>query len=342
MKQEETERFLIEELFSKTQEKGIVKNLKIKDVQKLTGDASTRRYYRVFAANEKNEHSFVVCLDAPFDQQVKDHPFLSMQNFFDQYKINVPQVLDHHLTKGYILQEDLGNTTLLHKVSEITDFEEEFEIYSNVLNELMKLHNIKGQFEELPKLKFDFNKFMDEVRFTMTYFTLIFNKNVTDSWKKDLEVLFSPLCQRLANKNMVVTHRDFHSRNVMVNGNKLVFIDFQDARMGIPQYDLVSLLEDCYYEVGPQNKEKLIKNYFDRMNLIDQKDFSEFLNLYDDMAIQRLFKAIGSFCYIYYYRKDIRYLKYIGFAMEKLRVFLMKRSEFSHLKKTLFTYYYAN
>ena len=60
------------------------------------------------------------------------------------------------------------------------------------------------------------------------------------------------------------------------------------------------------------------------------------------MAIQRVFKAIGSFTYIYNQRKDERYLKYIGFAMEKLRCFMMKDDKYKSLRTSLFGLYYES
>ena len=52
MKPEQAERFLIEELFNKTQEKNVLTNEKLDEVDKLTGDASTRRYYRIFTTKD--------------------------------------------------------------------------------------------------------------------------------------------------------------------------------------------------------------------------------------------------------------------------------------------------
>jgi hypothetical protein len=60
------------------------------------------------------------------------------------------------------------------------------------------------------------------------------------------------------------------------------------------------------------------------------------------MAIQRVFKAIGSFAYIYADRKDIRYLKYIGFAFEKVRNIMFRHEEFLKERKILAGLYYAN
>ena len=71
-------------------------------------------------------------------------------------------------------------------------------------------------------------------------------------------------------------------------------------------------------------------------------DFQKFNKLYDEMAIQRVFKAIGSFSYIYDKRKDIRYLKYIGFAMEKLKRIFLRNPEYNELRKLIFKHYYES
>jgi hypothetical protein len=60
------------------------------------------------------------------------------------------------------------------------------------------------------------------------------------------------------------------------------------------------------------------------------------------MSIQRVFKAVGSFAYIYADRKDLRYVKYIGFAFEKVRLIMLSHDEFSKERKILSSLYYAN
>lgn len=343
MKPEQAERFFIEELFNKTQEKEILKDDKLEEVDKLTGDASTRRYYRIFT----NRNSYVVCLDNPFNEEVEKHPFLSVQNFLLKNNVKVPQIIDHNLSRGYSLQEDLGNETLLQTLSNLTSTVEEHKIYKTIVDQLLELHRIPLSAVANPnlfQLKFDYQKYMDETRFTFKYFMNFFNKNLDEALINDLEAMFDPIMRRLAEQKMVITHRDFHSRNIMVKDNKYIFIDFQDARWGIPQYDLVSLLEDCYYNIKDENRQALKRYYYDNLDpsIHGQKSYEQFLELYDDMLIQRVFKAVGSFCYIYNWRKDDRYLKYIGFAMEKIRKVMMDNPRYSELKQKLFQHYYAN
>lgn len=343
MKPEQAERFLIEELFNKTQDKGILSSLKLDEIDKLTGDASTRRYYRLFT----DKKSFVVCLDNPFEDSNEKHPFLSVQQFLAKNEVRVPEILDHNLTRGYLLQEDLGNETLLTYIASLGSLKDELSIYKTIVGQLLELHRIPPSAVTNPNLftlKFDYQKYMDETRFTFKYFLNFFNKTNDEHLIKDLEALFEPIMKRLADQKMVITHRDFHSRNIMVRDGKYVFIDFQDARWGIPQYDLVSLLEDCYYDLDEANRQELKRFYFDNLSssIHGQKNYEEFEALYRDMTIQRVFKAVGSFCYIYNWRKDDRYLKYIGFAMEKIRRVMMSDPRYAELKNKLFNHYYAN
>ena len=342
MKLEQSEQFLIEELFGQSVEANKLEVSKLINVDKLIGDASTRRYYRIFT----DQDSYVVCLDNPTGPGEKNS-FVAIQNFLEQNGVRVPHVYDTNESKGYILEEDLGNQTLLHKLATLKDPNQELEIYKEVLDKLLPLHQMqKSVVREsgLFDLKFDYEKLISEMDFTITYFIDKFLGQKDIDYQKRLRTLLEPICQRLGSYPKVLTHRDFHSRNVMCVKNDLVMIDFQDARMGIPQYDIASLLDDCYYELIPENKNKLIKYYYDKLDpeIHQQGDFNTFLRLYDDMVIQRAFKAVGSFAYIYNTRSDYRYLKYIGFAMEKIRKLMLQQPFYTDLKETLFKVYYES
>ena len=185
---------------------------------------------------------------------------------------------------------------------------------------------------------------MQEVDFTEKYFLRTLLSVSSEETIKLIRKNFESITDRISKKDRVLTHRDFHSRNVMVKNSELVIIDFQDARMGIPQYDLASLLDDCYYQLSDENYEKLLEYYYAEMidQIGDQKSLEEFKDLYNDMVLQRVYKAIGSFSYIYETRKDIRYLRYIGFAMEKLKRLMFKDSRYDELRKTLTRIYYES
>ena len=162
--------------------------------------------------------------------------------------------------------------------------------------------------------------------------------------KKDEEVLISSyegVCQKISSEKMVLSHRDFHSRNLIIHDESLFVIDFQDARMGLPQYDLVSLLDDAYYGISPENKKILKAYYFDRC-FSHSDGFGHFLKMYDYMKIQRVFKALGSFAYLYQVKKNERYLKYIGLGFDNLRITLENYPELCDLRALLSRIYHES
>jgi N-acetylmuramate 1-kinase len=339
VKPEQSEQLFIEELIQKSIASNKITNQAIALIDKLTGDASTRRYYRVIMHDKT---SYVVCLDNPVKEELENN-FFKFQRFLFENNVRVPKIYDFIPSKGYLLEEDLGDTTLLVHLAKMSQPAEIEETYKKIIDQLILMHKIDISQISWINLKFDFAKLMDEMNFTLKYFIKMYLKNENLELEKRLQNELIPICLRLSEQKMVFTHRDFHSRNVMALGSEMVIIDFQDARHGIPQYDLTSLLEDCYYDFAPAMRERLIKYYYQHSHVKSlQPTYEQFRDLYADMTIQRVFKAIGSFSYIYASREDKRYLKYIGFAMEKLKLVMLENPRYHALYRELFGLYYAS
>ena len=342
MKLELSEKLFIEDLFKQSKGKNSeLSNVALVDISALTGDASTRRYYRLTTS----DRTFVACLDQPCENEF--NYFVSVQEFLQGKGLRVPKIIDTNLGRGYILQEDLGDRTLLQHLAGLGSVSEELVVYKTIVDELVKLHNIpQTELEEntLFDRAFDYEKYMEEIEFTYKFFFERFLKVQDEQVKIDFLNFYSPVCRRLASEKRVLTHRDFHSRNVMVKDGEFIMIDFQDARMGIPQYDLVSLLEDSYYDLMGENKKVLIQYYYDSLDpaIHGQENFLNFYDLYKDMLLQRAIKAIGSFSYIYELRKDVRYIKYIGYTLEKIRKTMMDDERYTDLRLLLSKHYYES
>lgn len=332
MKPEETERLFIESLYKNSGlEEGKL------EVEKLTGDASTRRYFRLNLESK----SYVACLDNPIKSGEK-YTFEEMQNVLSENNVRVPGIFYLNREKGFIVEEDLGNKTLLESLGQTRDKNEVRNLYYPVLDELIKIHSIDpGRYSDktFANMRFDSAKLLDETRVTNLNFIIkLLKTSENASAINIIDQAFSGICKFLETGPWVVTHRDFHSRNIMMVEEKPVVIDFQDARLGLPQYDLVSLLEDCYFFVNKEVKADLLKYYIEKTSL----DMDNFEKYYDLMAIQRLYKAIGSFSMIYNTRGDSRYLKFIGRAFETVLSKLSKYDQYVELKLTLAKIYYAS
>lgn len=343
-----TEKLLVDSLFSKSVREGKVEKLTVLEIEKLTGDASSRSYFRI----KGKEGSYVACLDQSLTslRKIDEVDFLSAQKILAKESVSVPEVYHVDFKKGYVLQEDLGDITFLRTLSLIEDKKEEFDHYKKAIDELLKIQKIaidNLSNTVFAKRSFDVEKFMFEVDFTISHLINgLFELSVDSDRKLKIRNNFLKIVKDLSKQSRVLTHRDFHSRNIMHKACRLKVIDFQDMRMGIPQYDLVSLLEDCYYKVDSENKLQLKKYYWEKAResgvLVEGKNYvwEDFLIYYNKMAIQRTFKALGSFAYIYKHREDIRYLKYIGHSFEQLKGFLFSDKEYKELRTLLSEVYY--
>lgn len=321
----------------------------IAKVVKLPGDASTRAYYRIWT----QDTTYVMMKMEKFSDQGTNLPFLTLQKHLSMSGIDVPTVLDVDPDRGIILLEDLGDVTLLRCLQEVSTPEVERDLYEQVIDSVVDLQLQASPREGSPdldafKLRFDHEKLMWEVNFTIEHFYKTYlARNIRD---KDLKIMmnrFGEFCQTLADQPTVFTHRDFHSRNIMAtpiggDENRLVMIDFQDARMGPAQYDLASLLKDSYYQIEDAQVRKLVDYYIVRREALSgtRIDRDEFWRVFDMMSVQRNFKAIGSFASFLNRRGNPGYLKYIGNTFENVRRTLLKYPEYSDLREVLFHYYY--
>jgi aminoglycoside/choline kinase family phosphotransferase len=320
----------------------------IDSIVRLPGDASTRRYYRLTSKGQ----TYIVMRMEPFADQAATLPFIVVQKHLASAGVDVPQILDVDPARGFMLLEDLGDVTLLRHLQEVSSDDVERHLYERVIDSLVQLQvecspRRKPAQIDAYKLRFDHEKLMWEVNFCIEHFYEAYLKRkIRDEDRQTLNSGFSEICGFLAGLPTVLTHRDFHSRNVMVTPkgkkDRLVMIDFQDARLGPPQYDLASLLKDSYYQLEEAQIERLLNYYVARWEATsgESLDRETFRRGFDLMHVQRNFKAIGSFASFLNRRGDATYLKYIGNTFENIRRTLLRYPEYAKLREVLFHYYY--
>lgn len=300
----------------------------------LAGDASSRKYYRVASGDD----TWVLAKWEPVPQPEK-YPFISIQKHLYDNRINVPKIFAADYSAGLYLQEDLGDLTLERKFWENQHQENVLPFYKVTLDQLATLHRLSLDKKNLPlctaySVKFDTEKFKWELNYTLTYLFKTFLKQEPQD-EAALQKEFEKLASTLAEIPSVLTHRDFHSRNLMIKGNKIYFIDFQDARMGPPQYDLVSLLHDSYVQLSDASQSILLDYYLqvfpEAIKMYgSKKDFMKYFHL---QMLQRCFKACGTFAAINAQRSDARYLKYLPHTLTKVRAALEATNDYPHMKK---------
>jgi aminoglycoside/choline kinase family phosphotransferase len=117
-------------------------------------------------------------------------------------------------------------------------------------------------------------------------------------------------------------------------GNKIGVIDTQDAILGNPTYDLVSLIDDVRIKTSKKLKDKIYNYYLKRNLKIYRNKSNQFLEDFNILSVQRNLKIIGIFCRLFKRDKKKQYLKFIPYTWKILEM-RMKSEIFSELKKII-------
>ena len=151
---------------------------------------------------------------------------------------------------------------------------------------------------------------------------------------------FRKISELLAGQPRVFVHRDYHSRNLMVAGERLGVIDFQDALMGPATYDLASLLRDAYIALDESSIDRLIDYYLHQVQEGRQlpTNREQFRRLFDFTSIQRNLKAAGRFVYIDRIKGNPKFLADIPRTLGYVKRNLEKYPELFTLRKVMSRY----
>jgi N-acetylmuramate 1-kinase len=297
----------------------------------LSGDASTRRYYRVF---DGDDVAVLSLNPEPFDPDAL--PFVVIRNLMAGWGLPVPEILDADGPRGILLQEDLGDESLQESLVAASAAQKE-ELYRQALDQLVVLQREAARAPQRAvcfQIAFDFEKLSWEMHFFWKHFLEGYRKcDLTVEDRASLADGFHRLCSEISSWPRVLSHRDFHARNLMSHRGLLYWIDFQDARMGPAVYDLASLLRDSYVDLDEEFVADRAEEFRQRAVPGEGRDtFQRHLEL---MSIQRNLKALGTFGYQGTVRQSRVYLPYIPRTLANARRNLARYPEFSGLRRAL-------
>ena len=300
----------------------------------LTGDASDRRYFRVLLKNAK---PIVLALHAgPIDYAAM--PFVAVAKLLSEVPVPVPAILHHSDPLGVIGLEDLGDVTLQAHLGAATPTEHD-ALYRQAVDFIARMQErgegLRSDAYPPYRIAFDVEKLTWELEFFVKHYLLAYKgATPSESERAALREEWSGVVDELASERRVLCHRDYHSRNLMLHGDSLYIIDFQDARMGPDTYDLASLLRDAYVDLSPQQVDGLIAFFLARKSGTRPPP-DEFRRRFDLMALQRNLKALGTFGYMTTSRNNTVYIQYIPRALAYVKANLAKYPRFARLQGLL-------
>jgi aminoglycoside/choline kinase family phosphotransferase len=298
----------------------------------LSGDASTRRYYRLSAAGR----SLVMALyPEPFVPE--ELTYLTVHALFESYGLPMPATVDVDGPRGVVLQQDLGDRTLQEVLKTATGDGRRDALYREAVDEIAQLQLKAAQGPQKAdcfRIAFDIEKLSWELHYFLKHF--VEGHRAADLSVEDRSVLsesFHQLSQEIASWPRVLCHRDYHSRNLMLHAERLYWIDFQDARMGPATYDLASLLRDAYLDVPEELQEELKERL--RQQAAPDEPREVFRRRFDLMCVQRNLKTLGTFGFMATVRQNPVYLQYIPRTISHARWNLARYPELERLWRTL-------
>lgn len=294
-------------------------------VESLSGDASFRRYHRIYLpmhGEVGGREMTYLLMDAPPDKE-SIQEFIHVAGIMSE-TVNVPDIMACDEAMGFLLLQDFGMVEFAHAIAKDTDKKDGY--YTKALQTLAQLQMIKGA--DLPK--YSDEKLAQEMDLFSEWFLPYLGIGLTHENVQTWESLKQTLIMQINKQPQVIVHRDYHSRNLMMDkgSDHLGVIDFQDAVIGAYTYDLVSLLRDAYIDYDEAWAQKRIHEFYQLIK--PSVDLGTFISQTNIMGIQRHLKVLGIFIRLSERDGKHRYLKNIPKVMSDLVAELSWLSERSH------------
>ena len=287
----------------------------------LRGDASTRSYERLALGDQRvllmnsprRPDGPPVRGDKPYSAIAHLAetvvPFVAMANGLQRLGLSAPAIHHADLEHGFLILEDLGDARVVSGDPPAPIVER----YETAVDVLLALHR-----QQLPDTlpvapqrdyripPYDVNAFLIEAELLLDWFLPRLDVTIADSERGSFRALWRELLQPAIDAPPTWVLRDFHSPNLIwlpqrSGLTRLGLIDFQDAVMGSPAYDLASLLQDARVDVSEETELALLGRYVRGRGGQQDFDAAQFIKIYATLAAQRASKILGIFA-----RLDLR------------------------------------
>ncbi|MBU1985596.1 MAG: phosphotransferase, partial [Proteobacteria bacterium] len=296
-------------------------------VQRLAGDGSSRKFWRVGRKDGEK-----ICLAvAPAGRTEQDMQEAGSSRLIGVHLhergVRVPAQYGWDAEAGLLLFEDLGDVKLHDLVEQSRNQSGELDLpalrpwYVQAVQQLA-LMQIHGAVDFNCDWCWDTREYdrplmlnRESGYFLRAFWQELLGQELLPGIKEEFEWVATAASQAPAT---LFLHRDFQSRNIMVQNGQLSFIDFQGGRMGPLGYDLASLLIDPYTALPSPFQEELIRLYLDALKALYPVDARQFRREYCFLALQRNLQIIGAFSFLSRVRGKAFFARFIVPALLSL------------------------
>lgn len=206
-------------------------------VAPLAGDASNRSYDRV-----SHGHRKAVLMDAPPERGERTDLFVAIAGYLEETGLHPPALLGADPKHGFLLLEDLGDDLFARAF--VADPGLQLPLYTEALAVLRHLHQANPA--DVPAYG------PAEMVAALDLAAIWYAQDA--SCLSDLAQPMSAALNQLDWSRSVTLLRDYHAENLIwcpteTGLRRVGLLDFQDACLGHPLFDVASLLQDARRDV---------------------------------------------------------------------------------------------
>ncbi|WP_274626711.1 tRNA (adenosine(37)-N6)-threonylcarbamoyltransferase complex ATPase subunit type 1 TsaE [Arvimicrobium flavum] len=310
------------------------------DRRRLAGDASARSYETVVLAGREPR----ILMNSPplvLGPPVKDGKayaeiahtartvaaFVAVDRALADAGVSVPTIYAQDLDRGFLLIENLGSDGVIDPEGRpiVARYRAAAELLAWLHEKPSspRLPVAPGIWHDVPP--FDREAMLIEVALLLDWYVpWATGKPASDSLRREFDLAWSNLSDRLASAETGLVQRDYHSPNLIwregrSGHDRLGIIDFQDALIGPLAYDVASLAMDARVTVPADVESATVEAYVSARKAAVSFDADAFAEAYAITAAQRNSKILGIFVRLD--RRDGKpaYLKHLPRIRDYLR-----------------------
>lgn len=279
----------------------------------ITKGGSDRSFFRV----RLPEHQTFIFMQYGTEVEENAH-WVEINRFLTDIGLPAPRIIAYDSRRRFLLLEDLGDTDLYSLRRQ--PWHRRRHYYLTALSEIHRLHRFP--LTDLPphlKLTRGYDQSLyawEHDYFLENFVEALCGVSLTDAQARDWREECGQLIHRLQAIPPCLIHRDFQSQNIMVRGDRPVFIDFQGMRTGNLFYDLGSLICDPYVLLTTDDRNELIAFYYRIME--PHYTLDQFTDFFWEGAAQRLMQALGAYGFLGLQKKKTDFLAHTANGIKNL------------------------
>lgn len=289
----------------------------------LPGGASTREFFRVKWGAKT---AIAMYSPEPSQELAKARQsagyasFVEVAELLTSRGVRVPRIFEASPDAPVLFVEDLGDLTLAQAVERQPEMKE--SLYQLVVRDLAEAQRALNPLPDesiVRRRAFDADLLAWELLHFSEWALAARGIPLDERQMAVFAQSAKYLSELIASWPQVFVHRDFQSRNLMVQSEKgdakVTWIDFQDAMMGPRVYDLVALLSDSYQAFDEAFIRERISEYCTHSKTDQGTVMEEFLLV----TVQRKLKDAGRFVFLAEVNGNRHFLPFVEPTIEKAR-----------------------